>query len=378
MSTYYFHLGNTPDLSLYELQLVTKQTPVLITPTVAQVELDDSVAANLMSVLGGIVKIYQKLESVNSRQNEELIPTIVSHLRAMSDAKVTFGITQLGKNKIELDAADVKLALQENNVPSRYVDSDSVYGIAAAVLLKGKTVELIIINTEEEIILARTIAVQDINDWTKRDRQKPYADRKKGMLPPKVARIMVNIGLNLLNERSESTLLYDPFMGSGTILMEAAMQSVNTYGSDLDTQSVVGSRKNLEWLTEAYDLPRNFQIAQRDATQHFQLKNQPWADLIVTEPFLGKPTPKPHELPNMFKGLHRLYLGVFKNWTKQLKPGSPVVVVFPLVETGHQTFSLNNLIDKLEDLGYTNVSQPILYSRPQAIVQRQIQFFRYR
>ena len=31
--------------------------------------------------------------------------------------------------------------------------------------------------------------------WFKRDRAKPYSDRHKGLLPPKIARILVNLAL---------------------------------------------------------------------------------------------------------------------------------------------------------------------------------------
>jgi hypothetical protein len=98
---------------------------------------------------------------------------------------------------------------------------------------------------------------------------------------------------------------------------------------------------------------------------------------IVTEPFLGKPTPQEAEVANIFKGLEKLYLGVFKQWQTILADQAEVVIVLPLVETSRHTFNLEGLIDKLANLGYTTVFQPIIYKRPQAIVQRQIIKFKY-
>ena len=55
-----------------------------------------------------------------------------------------------------------------------------------------------------------------------------------------------------------------------------------------------------------------------------------------------------------------------------------MVIVFPLVETKNQTYNLDKLIDKISQLGYTTMSQPVTYSRPQAIVKRQLHFLRYK
>jgi tRNA G10 N-methylase Trm11 len=383
MSIFYCHLGNTPELSLFELENVLKQTPVSVLPTVAKVELPNTEAAKeLMTILGGTVKIYQHLESFPEPDEDNITQSAINHLVGITSAKVTFGISHVGEageTPIKLDIVAVKHALKDRNIPSRYVDSDSQYGVAVPILLKKLTHELVVITTPEEAILAETVAVQDINDWTKRDRHKPYADRKKGMLPPKVARMMVNIGLGLLpgdKDKSDITLS-DPFCGSGTVLMEASMLGVKVEGSDLDKEAAQGTRDNLAWLSTAYDKKITFSVAQRDATQRVMSVTKPWVDTIVTEPFLGKPTPKDKELGNIFKGLYRLYLGAFKNWVYQLNDGASVAIVFPIVETDMHRYSLEPLIDKLKDLGYTSVSRPIVYRRPQAIVQRQINFFRF-
>ena len=60
-----------------------------------------------------------------------------------------------------------------------------------------------------------------------------------------------------------------------------------------------------------------------------------------------------------------------------LKEQAVVGVIFPYVETKNQSYSLNKLIDKLKTLGYTLLFEPVLYSREQAIVRRQIIFFKY-
>ena len=97
---------------------------------------------------------------------------------------------------------------------------------------------------------------------------------------------------------------------------------------------------------------------------------------------MGKQKPNAAKLPFVFKGLEKLYLGAFKHWTTLLADGASVVIIFPAVaiENKHGktiTYNLESLIDKLAQFGYTTLSEPILYHRPQAVVQRQIYRFRF-
>ncbi|MBU0579077.1 hypothetical protein KJ628_03865, partial [Patescibacteria group bacterium] len=173
-------------------------------------------------------------------------------------------------------------------------------------------------------------------------------------------------------------VLYDPFCGSGTILMEALLKGLTVEGADLDQKSVKGTLDNINWLISEYKLSAKFNITKRDATEKFTGSITPFVDIIATEPFLGKLTPKEKELNNIFKGLYRTYLGSFKNWTKILKQNATIVIILPLVETKTKTYNLNKLIDKLHRLGYTTVSESVIYSRPQAIIKRQIIFLKFK
>ena len=377
MPTYYFQLGNTPQLSILELEYLTAGKLRPVTAQLYALTTDEEIDINrLQQQSGGLVKSYQYLSKLETNSINEIQSRTTEYL-SQQTGKVVFSATNLSNLEIpKIDLTIIKKQLSSLGIKSRYLDSGK-QGLTAAVLTHQQVHELVIIEDEGKPVLAKTVSIQDIDDWTKRDRRKPYADRKKGMLPPKVARMMVNITKNLA--QPDSTLnIHDPFCGSGTILMEALMVACNVSGSDIDLDAVRGTRDNLEWLIEEYKLDKKIpSISQLDATQPLpNLVNQ--IDAIVTEPFLGKPRPKEHELKNIFKGLYRTYLGTFKNWTKVLKPGGIVVIIFPLVETKNQTYNLNKLIDKLSQLGYTTVSQPVIYSRPQAIVKRQLHFLRYK
>src|SRR5690606_17222265 len=135
--------------------------------------------------------------------------------------------------------------------------------------------------------------------------------------------------------------------------------------------------QNLEWLSQTYELRRTFGVVQGEAA-----KVQPPAAVshLVTEPSLGKPRPTPKQLPNIYRRLEKQYLGALKHWRSMLTDRARPVALFPLVEIGGKRsnrFSLEALIDKLQGLGYTTLSEPVLYHRPQAVVQRQLYQFEF-
>jgi len=389
MQTYFFLLGSTPLLSSAELSSVCVGKEIKsISTRLRSVELeDDQAAKDVFEVLGGSIKLFKTEKTYKELKEQELLNDITKHLLDLGK-KPHFSFMHFGNPEFEIDTRDIKKELKDNGMSSRYTESSGEIGVSAAILLHNENVvELATIETEDHSYLVRTIAIQNIDDWTKRDRGKPYFDRKKGMLPPKVARMMVNLGLGALeankdqnegSEKSSLPLLFDPFCGTGTVLIEGLFREINVIGSDLDLSAVQGSKNNLNWLNEEYEVNTTYDVLRSDVTQVHKLEKVRNIDLIVTEPFLGKPNPQQQQLDNIFRGLTKMYLGAFNAWTKVLKPGGVVVIVFPLVEMGERVFSLEKLIDKLASKGYTPlVKPPLMYARPRAIVQRQIQVFRF-
>ena len=147
----------------------------------------------------------------------------------------------------------------------------------------------------------RVIGVQNIDDYTMRDRARPARDAKVGMLPPKLAQILIN----LCGPLPAETRLLDPFCGTGVVLQEAALMGYQPYGTDLDARMVEYSRKNLEWLvanregSDSLSRPsvsnpsfrarislKQIEVEQGDATS-FQWQSPIQA--VASELFLGQP-----------------------------------------------------------------------------------------
>ncbi|MBW7956200.1 hypothetical protein H3C66_05780 [Patescibacteria group bacterium] len=380
MDTFLFLLGRTPELSVRELvscQLEGK----LLRDQIYQVERDAADEAALIEQfqqLGGSLKLLKVVGQFTNLAEEDLSKYVTAYLAQFD--RPTFAVGELFRETFpKIQPTDVKQALKEQGISSRFIDAPRE-GLSAAVLLHQEVEELIVIRvSESQTLFAKTLAVQDIDDWTRRDREKPYADRKKGMLPPKVARMMVNIGLGELSKVSDAApVVYDPFCGSGTVLMEAACLGATVIGSDLDQNSVAGSTANMDWLADTYQMDVDSTIFQADVThvQADQLDQAP--NLIITEPFLGKQKPTPHQLPNVFRGMEKLYLGAFRQWRHLLADNSIIVIIFPLSQDGKNNYSLESIIDKIATLGYTATSEPCLYHRPQAVIQRQIWTFKFK
>ena len=146
-------------------------------------------------------------------------------------------------------------------------------------------------------------------------------------------------------------------------------------GGDNDPQAVVGSKTNLNWLREKFGLPIDYEIYHANATK-LSLKEHK-IDYLVTEPFLGKQTPNLKKIDNLYLGLEKLYLGAFKNWRQFLKPDAKIVIIFPAWPE-KPSLNFQNLIDKLNQIGYTTLSEPLVYARENAQVVRTIWQFKYK
>lgn len=355
MSGYLFIFGNSPHLSQAELSVFFPKHE-LICPDVAKVE-DDLDVTEWIGRLGGTVKIATIINEFSI-----LDPTsIAEQLHNISTHKLSFGMSSYSKD-FRVQTAflqQVKDKLTAGGLSARFVAPKEGNVLSSVVVAKQELIELVVVGKEGEWFVGQTVEVQDFEEWNRRDYGRPAVDPKAGMLPPKVARMAVNIA------RGQGKTLLDPFCGMGTILGEALLSGWTVIGSDQSTEVIDKTRKNLEWLK----LPE-WKLLVSDAT-HISEKIPPESvDAIVTEPFMGSTDIKFKEIKNTIKGLEKLYIGCLKDWLKILKPGGKVVIALPEYAIGGRTYFVKSAIDRCESLGYTVVVGPIDYSRPQAIVRR--------
>lgn len=375
MTSRIFFFGRTPELSLTELR-VFAPSAVLVTEDIARVDGDILVDGNiatdeeLMLLLGGTVKIATYLATAPGLGSTHLVSFI-----GKAEGRKTFGLSGYGVSLavIKQLVEEMKDLFSSSGISARFVLPREGSVISSVAVEKDHVEELNCIRVGVTYVIAKTTEVQPFEHWSMRDYDRPYADSKAGMLPPKVARMVVNIALGA--DCRGKTLL-DPFCGMGTIVGEAVLRGVNTVGGDIDTETITKAKKNISWLIAKYEAKANARLYVSDATHIADQLGSVPVDAIATEPFLGTPRmgegkiTDPSEIADIVKGLDKLYIGCLKHWVSVLKPGSIVVMAIPSFTVGKRVYSVKKVVDTCEILGYTKHLGPITYGRPHAIVQR--------
>ncbi len=223
-------------------------------------------------------------------------------------------------------------------------------------LLLSKGAEICILASAQNIFTAKTLTVQDFEDYGRRDYQRPARDEKQGMIPPKVAQVM----LNLANCPGGETIL-DPFCGIGTIVQEGLLLGFRMIGSDINKIAIKGSEQNLEWFRNRYKVaPGKYGVEISDATKVSGLiaKSGNKINAIVTEGTLGPiygQYPKPEEIQANFKDLEKLYKKSFTEFSKFLPSKARIVMCVPAYRKNRDAYEMFPSLDFAQDLGYNLV-----------------------
>lgn len=306
---------------------------------------DETIAQGLVANLGCSIKLAKEM------------PGVVPVVESLGDLVTTknFSVTSLDNYQT---SAKINQDLKDVLGKGRFILPKDQFGLSPILIKKHRIDEFLIDSVREEVW--KTTWVHDFEHWIKKDRHLPFANAKAGILPPKIARSMVN----LVPLEPQGKLLIDPFCGSGRVLVEAVERGYEVAGVDILADQVRETKANLSFLGfEA-------KVEVLDAT-HLSDRFKD-VDAIVTEPFLGKPNQRPDQIKYLVPGLQKLYLGCLKDWLKVLKPGGFIVMVFPSFDTGKQVYKTSSIIDGKLELSYNLLKRGILYSRPNADVRREI------
>lgn len=379
MPRYLFIFGRTPELSLLELHALVPQAQSLCPgmAIIPQPYLPLS-PARLQAALGGTVKIALIISETSMPSSNEL----AAYLAGNSAGSVTFTLSSLSPEiSVSHDLFhEVKKALTARGIATRFVLPRDGRQVSSVVISKQQVTELLFVKDHDRTLVARTEAVQDVDDWTRQDRGRPYADPRAGMLPAKIARMIVNVARTIA--APSSSTLFDPFCGMGTILAQALMTGWRVVGSDQASDVVDKARANLRWLVQTYKFDETrFRLFTSEATHVHEHLVAP-VSAIVTEPFMGSTRLGQEgarlgarQVANILKGLEKLYIGCFREWAAVLRPGGKLVIALPRIVFGARQQSVKKVVDICENLGYTALIGPIEYSRPQAVVRREFYVF---
>lgn len=388
MNTFVALLGRQPELSLAELEAVFGSKNVSkLAPSWAQITtLEMSVDA-----FGGTIKAGQVAHTIPSTNWSEVSKKIVheySEKWQTIDHKQTLGISVYGLKAsvrdIQKCGLELKGTLKRHGVSLRLLpNNEPALSSATSHHNKvGKTVnktELFIIASRGKTIIAESIGTQNISALAARDQARPFTDAFVGMLPPKLALIMVNLATGQLSRSGETLpVVLDPFCGTGVLLQEAMLRNFAVYGTDLSEKMIRYSRDNLNWLQEKYRIRGNWYLHEDDATV---AKWRSPIDAVATETYLGQPfsaPPSPQKLREVRGNCDHITTNFLKNLSKQIEPGTPLCIAVPAWRDNQGRFSHLPLVSRVEQFGYTwqtfdHVdSKQLLYFRPNQVVARQL------
>lgn len=377
-------LGRQPALGLTELESVFGADKIIKLGTNAAV-VDSAPDEINIDRLGGstrVAKLLTYLPYTNWGQLEKYIAgELPKHVCCIAPGKIRFGLSLYGlpvnPARINASALTLKKVVKNEGRSIRVVpNKDSELNTAQVIHNKLAEaplgMELLLIKDGNRTALAQTTAVQDITAYAARDQVRPMRDARVGMLPPKLAQIIVN----LARPAAQATVL-DPFCGTGVILQEALLMGHNVYGTDIEDRMIDYSRANLEWLAGRHDLQVGTYVLETgDATSYS------WHDFdtVACETYLGRPLsslPAPEKLSAIMQDVDTIHKKFLQNIAKQTAPGMRMCLAVPAWKTSGG-FKHLKILDSLEDLGYTRVSfvhalnDSLIYHRENQLVAREL------
>jgi len=342
---------------------------------------------SLQNALGGTIKIIEILYTLNEQDSSQnlfqkvsnLIPDILSeHFKDYeAQGKVPFSISSYGYNNYK--SINIKRLL---NISKKFLKSldlncrfvnlgpenpkpSTIY--KAMIVEKG--IDICIIKGEKHTYVGRAITIQDIDSYTIRDYLKPGRDAYNGMLPPKLGQILINLAGN------NTKTIYDPFCGTGTILMEGLLMGKKVIGSDVDARMIDLSNKNLAYLREKFDIKNDSETFRDDIRlmNPEDLKEYK-IDCIVTESYLGKPisrVPTREQQESLSLEIMTLHRNWLKTAAQILQRKSRLILCLPAIKNIRVTEHIK-FFDEMAVKNGFKVIATYNYSRPDQLISRDI------
>lgn len=208
--------------------------------------------------------------------------------------------------------------------------------IARNNLLTPPNAEVLSVFSEKKLYIARTRVVYDSMLQQYRDESRPFVSAEIST-SPKICRTL----LTLAGARPGDTIL-DPFCGTGTLLMEAALLGMKCIGVDIDGDQVQGSRSNMKWLAKDLGERLDYDIFRGDSRRLSSLVKKQ-VDAVAFEPLLGpiyKDVPPIDEAEKTIKELTTLYRQVLTEIATILRPEGRVAMTIPVINTQGEPLSV--------------------------------------
>jgi tRNA G10 N-methylase Trm11 len=358
-----FELGHQPHISIEEIRAVFDILGKSIEVEESDkswmvLELSGDVEAwTLTKRLGGTISVAEHLQDTATSES------VADYLEKTTEGKIHFSVRGHVHKKFGLE---VKKELKKRGRSVRFVEPKNTATILHNNLVE-KEADIVVYDNKTYV----TRGIQPMEDFSKRDYGKPGVDSKSGMLPPKLARTMVNLAA------VKDGKLLDPFCGSGVLLMEGALMGYEVFGSDISEKAVEDTRTNLDWLYGRNTIektPNRLNIHLLDARRLTDKFDDKSVDLIAAEPYMGKPlhgNESDAYLKKQTDELASLYIESFKQFKRILRVDAPVIFIIPRFKYKEEWITVD-CVSQIEDLGFKQLRAPLLYHRKSQHVGREI------
>lgn len=340
--------------------------------------------------IGGSIRLARPIGEVPTTKWPAIAKFVIRELPKQLDhlpeeGKLKLGLSVFGltvrDNDLLRTGLELKKACKKTGRSVRIVPNKEPALNSAQVLHNQLTgdlgIELLFIEHQGTTYIAQTVAVQDIDQYAKRDQGRPKRDPRVGMLPPKLAQTIINLGTGTLEPTPEHVVL-DPFCGTGVLLQEALLMGYGAYGTDLEPRMIEYSQKNIAWLAETYNIQPNINLEVGDATKH---QWQHAISVVACETYLGRPLsswPNPETLQSIMGTCNVIIDTFMRNLAEQIPSGTRLCLAVPAWVGPNGRIKHLSLLDHLDVLGYNRVSfehavtEELVYYRSDQIVAREL------
>jgi hypothetical protein len=324
---YLFHLGNNPDLSRWELQsllpnIVFNEHPYGV--ICADAGIDDALLAHIQKRAGGLREVIH----YRDQSFEEWKKAVMSLKDTdLEDKEVALHAPTCDEKQREQMLLALKRYWHERTGKSLRFRLNKTYLVG-----QGGNVLWWLPNDTQPgtFFLGRTITQQTIRDYAKRDYDKPARSMQRGMLPPKLAQIMIN-GAGI----QDSQMLWDPFCGTGTVLIESALMQLPCIGSDNELSAIRETQENMASILDFSNQKYIQHLWQQNIMHQWTLPCDDQNLVIVAEGYLGpiqnKVIAPGDELRAFWQKVEPLYQKFFFNLLKskinKMVLATPIVIM---------------------------------------------------
>ncbi|MDR2337003.1 MAG: hypothetical protein LBE03_02780 [Candidatus Nomurabacteria bacterium] len=370
-------LGRQPKLGLAELEAVYGDRVFVLTESVVKITTKPDLAR-----LGGSKKIGQ---IIGVSTKKDILELCAKHIQFLH-GKITVGFSafnsrltpfELQSFGIQLKKTAKKSGQSVRVIPNRAVELSTATSFHNRLGSTPNKIEFLLVEKDQKIIIATLTQTQNINQYRERDQKRPCRDAFVGMLPPKLAQIMLNLATG--DHPIAGKTVLDPFCGTGVILQESLLLGAQAYGTDLNPKMVDYSKQNLDWLKRKM-LHQNWatKVALGNATSY---QWEPPIDFVVSETYLGQhfsAPPSPEKLRQVSETTQKIVQAFLQNLAPQIKSNTPICIAIPAWKCENGTFYHLKILDLVGSLGYNVKSfkhvgqQDLLYYRESQVVAREL------